>query len=82
MLKNVQIIVTIEEHSIQGGLGSIMNNFIIKMELKHLQVLNIGFPDQFIEHGQYSTLMEEYGFSPKSISAKVLKLMQNYSTTV
>ncbi|MBI3211284.1 MAG: 1-deoxy-D-xylulose-5-phosphate synthase, partial [Simkania negevensis] len=50
-------IVTIEEHSLQGGFGSIINSFICTHQLTHLKVLNFGLPDLVIDHGSHSDLL-------------------------
>ena len=66
-------VITIEEHSLQGGLGSIINSFIIQKNLMHLKVLNYGIPDTFIEHGKHEDLLEEFGMSPSQIHKDILK---------
>ncbi|MGB5446240.1 MAG: 1-deoxy-D-xylulose-5-phosphate synthase [Psychromonas sp.] len=42
--------VTIEENSIAGGAGSAVNEYFMAQKI-NVPVLNIGFPDQFIEQG-------------------------------
>jgi transketolase len=46
-IQNFEFIVTVEEHSVVGGLGSIINDFIISNNLK-MNVLNIGCPDKIV----------------------------------
>ncbi|NGX50207.1 MAG: 1-deoxy-D-xylulose-5-phosphate synthase [Chlamydiae bacterium] len=74
-LRDSSAVVTIEEHALQGGLGSIINNFIVQKGLTHLKVLNFGIPDEFIEHGKYSILLEKFGITPRAISEKLLALL-------
>lgn len=69
------LIVTIEEHALQGGLGSIINHFIMQKGLSHLKVVNIGIPDTFIEHGSHRHLLEKFSITPEAIAKQVLEKM-------
>ena len=64
-------IITLEEHSIKCGFGSIFNDFIIQNNLKN-RVLNFALPDRFIEHGGYTDLMKDLKLDAESISKKIL----------
>lgn len=64
-------IVTIEEHALAGGLGSIINNFLITSGFKHVQVLNCAIPDQFPSHGSYKEVIHELGLGPDQIYKKI-----------
>lgn len=72
LLSSHSYLVTIEEHSLNGGLGSILNSFIVQNNLQHLQVLNVGIPDLFLEHGSHKEICTEIGLTPEAITAKVL----------
>jgi 1-deoxy-D-xylulose-5-phosphate synthase len=65
--------ITIEEHSIQGGLASIINNLIKDLEIPNLEVQNFALPDNFIEHGSYDELMEEINLTKKAIVEQILE---------
>ena len=45
-----QLIVTLEDNVVAGGAGSAVNEYLIKLNSKS-SILNLGLPDQFIEHG-------------------------------
>ena len=45
-----KLIVTLEDNVIAGGAGSAVNEYLIKLNSKS-SILNLGLPDQFIEHG-------------------------------
>ena len=47
---NYKLIVTLEENVVAGGAGSAVNELLIKLDSKS-RVLNLGLPDEFIEHG-------------------------------
>lgn len=64
-------LVTIEEHSVISGLGSIINHFLLTNGFSHTQVINFGIPEAFIEHGSTSELMDEIGLSPIKIAERI-----------
>ena len=47
---NYKLIVTLEDNVIAGGAGSAVNELLIKLDSK-ARILNLGLPDEFIEHG-------------------------------
>lgn len=75
---NTQGVVTIEEHSLQGGLGSIINSFIIQKRFFNFPVWNFGIPDTFIQHGKYDDLLEEIGITPEKIANHILSTIPRH----
>ncbi|MBJ7449598.1 MAG: 1-deoxy-D-xylulose-5-phosphate synthase [Parachlamydiales bacterium] len=73
LLKTHHYVITIEEHSVTSGLGSVVNNFIVKNGYQDIQVLNCGIPEMFINHGSYAELTEEIGLTPAKITTKILE---------
>lgn len=73
-IKKAQMVITIEEHSLQGGLGSIINNFMMNHGLGHIQVKNFGIPDILIEHGRHQDLLKKYGITPEKVAEAALSL--------
>jgi len=45
-----KLIVTLEDNVVAGGAGSAVNEMLLKMNTNS-KILNIGLPDEFIEHG-------------------------------
>ena len=45
-----KLIVTLEDNVVAGGAGSAVNELLIKLDSKS-RILNLGLPDEFIEHG-------------------------------
>ena len=45
-----KLIVTLEDNVVAGGAGSAVNEYLIKLNSRS-SILNLGLPDQFIEHG-------------------------------
>ncbi|MBI3900534.1 MAG: 1-deoxy-D-xylulose-5-phosphate synthase, partial [Chlamydiia bacterium] len=65
-------IVTLEEHSLKGGLGSEVNEFLLAHNFDHVQVLNLGIPETFIDQGSYKDLMQEIGLTPEKMLLRIL----------
>ena len=63
-------IVTIEENSIIGGFGSAIVEYFSDNNLKS-EILRIGLPDYFVDHGTQEELHKIVGLDPDSISAKI-----------
>lgn len=73
-------VVTIEEHSVGVGLGSILNNYLLTQGLTQVEVLNLGIPEAFIEHGSHSDLMKEIGLTPDLIAQRVTQHFFQFKT--
>jgi 1-deoxy-D-xylulose-5-phosphate synthase len=63
-------IVTLEENSIVGGFGSGVAEFFIDNCYKN-DILRIGLPDGFVDHGTQAELHRGLGIDPEGIAAKV-----------
>lgn len=68
--KQAKMIVTIEEHSIIGGLGSAISDFLANMS-KHPILLKIGSKDKFSKVGDYQWLLSENGLDVELIKNKI-----------
>lgn len=64
-------IVTIEENSLQNGLGSIINNFLMTNGYSNIQVANFGVPETFVQQGSHQQLLDEIGLTPEKITASL-----------
>jgi transketolase len=65
-----RLIVTVEEHSILGGLGSAVAEY--KTQFRDApQQLTIGLPDQYGKAGDYKYLLEKYGLVGEKIAEKI-----------
>lgn len=63
-------IVTAEEHSIIGGLGSAVAEVLVQSE-RPVPVEFVGLKDTYAETGPYNQLLDKYGLDAKAIAAKV-----------
>ncbi len=70
-VKNTGKLVTVEEHSVIGGLGSAVCDVLC--ENSPAPVLKIGVNDTFGESGPAIELIKKYGLDGESIAAKIKK---------
>jgi len=66
MASSHDLIVTIEENATQAGAGSAINECLAKNAIK-TDVINLGLPDYFIDHGDTATLLAECGLNKEGI---------------
>ena len=65
-LKRFDKIITIEDGTVVGGLGSLVSEFMVENAYtNHIKIL--GIPDQFIEHGTPAELHKECGYDVEGI---------------
>ena len=69
---NHHTIITVEDNSIIGGFGSYVNDLLVNNEIK-CKVVNIGIPDEFIEHGNVDILYKQLKMDKESIKELVLE---------
>jgi transketolase len=70
-VKNCRLLVTVEEHSVIGGLGSAVAEF--KAELTDAPPqMRIGLPDHFGPSGDYNHLLKEYGLTGPQLAERIL----------
>lgn len=72
--KETGCIVTTEEHSIMGGLGSAVAGFI--GEHCPVPVVRHGVDDEFGRSGKAEQVLEAYGLTPAGIATKVKKALE------
>ncbi|MBQ0079593.1 MAG: 1-deoxy-D-xylulose-5-phosphate synthase [Eubacterium sp.] len=71
--KNAKLIMTIEDNVLSGGLGEAIDSIIINEGVK---IVNLSWPDQFIEHGTQAQLYERYGLDSRSIAERIKKELE------
>ncbi len=71
-IHNYSMIVVVEEHSVYGGLGSIIAEYVAKKGT-HPPFLNIGIPDFFPKSGSYRYQLEQSGLIANQIKDKILQ---------
>jgi 1-deoxy-D-xylulose-5-phosphate synthase len=68
-------IVTVETNSVSGGFGSAVLELLSRESLKR-EVLLIGIPDRFIEHGEKDKLFESINMDKKSLKDRIRKFVK------
>jgi transketolase len=79
--ERVPLVVTVEEHSIVGGLGSAVVEFLAEASLLGgRKFRRIGFPDVFpAGYGDQAGMMRRYGIAAESIAAVVKDMLTGLS---
>jgi 1-deoxy-D-xylulose-5-phosphate synthase len=79
LIRNVagshDLIVTVEENAVSGGAGSAINEALASMGIT-IQVLNIGIPDQFIEHGSRKDCLKAAGLDEDGIAKQLSERLE------
>jgi len=73
-VSNVSLVVTLEEHQRNGGLGSIILEILADVNLSRSmpQIIRIGIPDSFSEqYGSQDSLLRSWGLDVASIATTV-----------
>lgn len=60
------LLVTLEENTIIGGAGSLVNQAVLHAGMK-CSILNLGLPDEFSSHGTPEALLAQYGLDKAGI---------------
>ena len=68
-----QLLVTIEDNVIAGGAGSAVNEVLLDHDIQ-MAVINLGLPDQFVEHGEREQILSLCGLDANGI----IKAVQDY----
>jgi transketolase len=75
-LKSSELIISVEEHSIIGGLGSAIAEYKTTFKNAPPQLI-LGLPDNFGKVGKHGYLLEKYGLTAKHIADKIVKKYKN-----
>jgi 1-deoxy-D-xylulose-5-phosphate synthase len=71
-----RLIVTVEEHQIMGGAGSAVCEALAREKLNN-QVLLLGLPDRFIDHGDPARLLASVGLDAEGIRASIARTISD-----
>jgi transketolase len=67
-------VLTVEEHTICGGLGSAVAETLARRAPAHMRM--IGIQDRFAESGDWADLMRKHGISAENIEAEAMALVK------
>jgi transketolase len=73
----VRAVVTVEEHTVTGGLGSAVAEVLAEGGLERpVRFRRLGLPDAFLEHyGSQALIMGEHGLDPAGVEERVVALL-------
>src|SRR4051812_43965864 len=72
------LIVTVEEHQVQGGAGSAVCEALAELG-RETRVLLLGLPDRFVDHGDPARLLASVGLDAEGIRASITRAMAGMS---
>ena len=72
-VENLPVVVTVEEGTLEGGFGSAVLEAVNAAGLDARNVVRLGLPDRFVEHGERGELLAEYGLDATGIAAALRK---------
>ncbi len=73
--KNRRLIVTVEEHSIIGGLGTIVAEEMINLNYS-TKLLKIGIEEGYLHAASYTSLLEKSGLTKEHILERILSVLK------
>lgn len=76
MAASHQLIVTIEENAVMGGAGSAVNEFLLQANYQ-IPILNLGLPDEFLEHGKASDMLAAVNLNAEKMSAAIKQKLRD-----
>ena len=68
-IKKTKNLLVVEDHTFYGGLYSIINNIVRKLNSK-INLNYIAINDDFVDSGKPTELEKKYGFEPNDIAKK------------
>lgn len=74
-IKKYKSVITIEDNVIHGGFGSSILEFLSEHNIFDKKLKMLGFPDEFIPHGDSNILLKKYGLDVNGIVENVLRIM-------
>lgn len=73
-------VVTLEENNLSGGFGSAILEYFSDQKYKN-DVLRIGIPDKFIDHGTQSELHKQIEIDPVGIVSRITSFLKSTKAT-
>ena len=69
-LKKSPRLVTVEDNALCGGFGSAVAGYLTAQS-QPFELLRLGLPDEFVEHGKVNLLQEQLGLSAEKMAKKI-----------
>lgn len=71
--EETSLVVSIEDHSVRGGLGQQLAQ---ALSSSRKEVLSFGWPDEFIPQGTAEQLSQRYGLTPEKIAERICEKLE------
>jgi len=72
LARDHELLVTVEENTLQGGAGSAVDECLAAAGLRP-RLLNLGLPDRFVAHGDPQAMLAECGLDAEGIRRSILR---------
>lgn len=72
--KGHSLIVTMEENVLTGGFGEMVRTFVTSNNI-NTDIINVGLPDSFLEHGSVDILKKESGIDAESVKSRIIEAL-------
>jgi 1-deoxy-D-xylulose-5-phosphate synthase len=73
--RSVEVVCTIEDHVLHNGFGCAVMEHLYSQGI-HTPMVRIGWPDEFIEHGNVPALRKKHGITADALVEKVVPLLR------
>ena len=73
--RSVEVVCTIEDHVLHNGFGCAVMEHLYSRDI-HTPMVRIGWPDEFIEHGNVPALRKKHGITADALVEKVVPLLR------
>ena len=74
-IQNAKVLITLEEHSINGGLGEKCASIIAQKNI-HISFKILGIPDEYMVNGSQSDVLDHYDMHPEKISNMAKEMLK------
>jgi 1-deoxy-D-xylulose-5-phosphate synthase len=74
-------VITVEESTLAGGFGSAVLEAANDAGLNTANIVRLGIPDQFVEHGERGELLASLGLDTEGLAAKARALASKFGVT-
>ena len=75
------LVVTVEEGTLEGGFGSAVLEAANAAGIDTRNVIRLGIPDRFIEHGERGELLADLGLDAVGIAATIRRSLEKHPET-
>jgi 1-deoxy-D-xylulose-5-phosphate synthase len=75
--RQCKALITIEENVQRGGYGEAVRDVLASANLAELPFAIVALPDEFVEHGNRTSILADCGLSPEAVAAKAKSILDS-----